>query len=84
MRNKYPKGSTIELIMKAFCDIVMPEHTMKPKYGDIKKICARLNVDIRTYYNWKNAESAPHLNRFIDMLDNHGYEVHIVKKDSQY
>lgn len=84
MRNQYEKGSTVDLIMKVFCGIVMPGHKRKPGYINVKKISDDLGVDRRTYYNWLNSQAAPSLAKFIRLLEDRGYTIQIVKKDKQY
>ncbi len=72
----------IELLMKKFCNIIIPGHDNKPGYINVKKKVLLLGKDRRTYYNWKNGDSQPSLKTMLKLLNEKGYTLEITLSKS--
>ena len=69
--------NNLSQIMDDFCNIVMPGHDKKAGYINVRKLIKALNKSPKTYYNWKNKESYPHLSEFVKLLNDKGYRLKI-------
>lgn len=76
--------NNLKKLMTEFCDIVMPGHDKARGYINVRKKVQMLNVDARTYYNWKNFESVPRLPQMLEKLEQKGYTLEIVPKKDVY
>ena len=70
--------------MAEFCDITMPGYDNRKGYINVAAKSERLGIDRRTFYGWKKAESAPTLQKLLDLLNDRGYTLEVVPWKGMY
>lgn len=80
MKSNYNPSSEQKLFMQKFCSIAMPGYDKRKGYINVRKKTEKLNIDKRTFYNWKNCESMPSLSKAVKILEERGYRLEITPR----